>query len=423
MTSLKHEIYDNDYLQITLAGVLTDHDRNLLTKLYQPLCGYGPISLYFTLWSEYSKTNNKTTHGYIFNIMQINSESFIDFKEKLEGIGLLKTYVDDSNSNNYLYELFSPLSAKEFLKHELLGTLIKQKLNDSQYQRIKGFFKIERDIAKGYSNISHNFTEIYSIDFNDTKTLKSVIDDDSILQERKVGIIESDFNIDLFLLAIKERKIRKSIITTELIEIINSMVNLYQLSETEIADIILATLENSVVSNKIESDVFIKKCSEYKKMPVMSSSIKAKMSFIEKKTEMLNELEPSEFLQIKKDNKPLNNEEKKLLEDLQIISKLEKGVINVLLDYVMLNKGNELPRPYVLKIASSLRDMEINTTKKAMEYFYKIKNGYSTKADQNVKQKVSTNVIENNSEEEEREAEELKKLKKLIKERKENERN
>lgn len=34
---------------------------------------------------------------------------------KLEGVGLVKTYVKEGSVNSYVYELFSPLSVSEFL--------------------------------------------------------------------------------------------------------------------------------------------------------------------------------------------------------------------------------------------------------------------------------------------------------------------
>ena len=35
---------------------LSDKDRNILMLLYQPIIGSGPISLYYTLWSDLDKS-------------------------------------------------------------------------------------------------------------------------------------------------------------------------------------------------------------------------------------------------------------------------------------------------------------------------------------------------------------------------------
>ncbi len=420
----KRKIYSTDKYIITLASFLTDYDRILLTKLYQPLCGYGAIALYFTFWSEFEKEQKEPQkHQNIFNLTQMNLSEFETCRNRLEGIGLLKTYVKEDDSL-YIYELYAPLMAKEFFKHELFGTLLKQKFAEEDYKKIKSYFKVSKENKKEFVNISHNFTEIYNLDLNDTNTLKTVILDDPTIIERKSAPIEADFNLDIFLLALKERKIKKSLIDKPLLELIHSMVNLYKLNENEICDIILATTDNNSLATRIDAQTFRRKCSEYKRMPlpVKKASSATKKSSISKKAEMLNELDPREFLMIRKENNELTIQDKKLIDDLKIISKLNDGVINVLLDYVLIKQNGKLNRPYVMKIASSLFEQDINTTEKAMDYFYKIKNGKSkVEASKEKKEEKENKVkVKANDVELQKKAEELKKMKKMIKERREN---
>ena len=38
--------------EIVLCSYISDYDRKILHRLYQPICGAGAIALFNTLWSE-----------------------------------------------------------------------------------------------------------------------------------------------------------------------------------------------------------------------------------------------------------------------------------------------------------------------------------------------------------------------------------
>lgn len=435
------KVFVYDKYQIILASVLTDYDRKLLTRLYQPLSGYGPIALYITLWSEFDKEITKSeelTHKNLFEMMQCSVNDFEAFRNKLEGLGLLKTYVkEESDKPFYVYELYAPLGAKEFFRHELLGTLIKQRLGEEDHKKIKSSFIKIRDNKKEYLNISHNFADVYNLDMNDTKTIQSVISETDPLFSRENANIESNLNLDIFLLALKNKKIKKNLVNNQLIELMNSMINLYKLDENELADIILVSMDKTSLVEKIDMDIFRKKCFEYKKFnneeETQTVKVENKSFELDKKTQMLSELEPFQFLKIKQGNQEPSLEDRILIEDLSLMSKLNPGVINVLIDYVMIKQENTLPSQYVLKIASSLVKNNIKTTQEAMGYFYKITNSYTkpktevaqkktySKLNEEPQEKAQAKKTSLNEQEENEAAEQLKRLKKIRKERKQNE--
>ena len=114
---MKYSLMPADTYIVINRTILNDHDRKLLVMLYQPIVGSIAINLYFTLWSYLDKTeimSTSWTHHHITNSMGITLSEFISAKEKLEGIGLLKSYVKSGTVNNYVYEMYSPLSAFEF---------------------------------------------------------------------------------------------------------------------------------------------------------------------------------------------------------------------------------------------------------------------------------------------------------------------
>lgn len=426
---IKKVIIYNNY-EITSASMLSGYDRKILTLLYQPLCGYGALSLYLTLWCKYESNNGKVfSHKDLFASMDCNVSEFEAFRDKLEGLGLLKTLVKEEEAPVYCYELYSPLAPREFFKHELLGTLLKQKLDEEDYNELKSIFVVNKEKTNGYFDVSHSFNEVYNVDLNDTMTLKTIIEDKDEFVQRKNGKIGANFSLEIFLMVLKENKIRKSLITPTFVELMESMANLYKLDEYEMCNILLTSIEGLGSQERINYDTFKRKCFDYRKIVKVSvkdvKALENKKQGISKKAEMLQELEPFQFLRIKQGNMEPSPQDIKLVEDLSLMSKLNPGVINVLLDYVMLNKQNTLPYNYVMKIASSLARENIKTAIEAMEYFtqYKTKYNKVKKEDRSdvpskIDDKVQNDKIENGDEIDE--AQELERLKRARRERKSN---
>lgn len=424
---LKKVVVYNGFI-VTSASMLSDNDRKILTLLYQPLCGYGALSLYFTLWGKYESIVNfgvKCDHKNLFANMDCTVEEFEKFRDKLEGLGLIKTLVKEGETPTYCYELYSPLAPQEFFKHELLGTLLKQRLDDEDYEELKSLFVVDRSGKSDFYDVTHTFNEVYNIDLNDTSSLKSIIGNKDEFAQVKNGKIGANFSLEIFLMVLKENKIRKSLINNSFVELMESMANLYRLDEYEICNILIASIEGLGTQERINYETFKRKCFEYRKvMKVSNKDVKAlenKKNGVSKKAEMLQELEPFQFLRIKQGNMEPSKQDVKLVEDLSLMSKLNPGVINVLLDYVMLNKQNTLPYNYVMKIASSLARENVTTALDAIEYFknYKTRNYTRVKKeDEEEEVVVSREVVSNDSEIDE--AMELERLKRARKERKSN---
>lgn len=422
---LKKVVVYNNYV-VKSASMLSGYDRKILTLLYQPLCGSGALSLYLTLWCKYESnvTDKILNHKTLFNIMDCNVDEFESCRNKLEGLGLIKTFVKEEEMPLYCYELYSPLGPKEFFKHELLGTLLKQKLDEEDYNELKSMFVINKDKNNGYFDVSHNFNEVYNIDMNDTNSLKTIIEDNDEIAQRKNGKIGANFSLEIFLMVLKENKIRKSLINNNLVELMESMANLYRLDEYEMCNILLTSIEGLGSQERVNYETFKRKCFEYRKVVKVSvkdvRALENKKQGISKKAEMLQELEPFQFLRIKQGNVEPSSQDVKLVEDLSLMSKLNPGVINVLLDYVMLNKQNTLPYNYVMKIASSLARENIQTALEAMDYFTKYKTSYSkaTNAETVEAKPVQKKVEKVEEDINVDEALELERLKKARKERK-----
>ena len=121
----KVSLYPADIYQIIDRSLFGEHDKLVLNMLYMPIIGNDAVSLYLKLLSEvpnFSYISSEYSHHHLMTSMSLTLDTIKEARLKLEGIGLLKTYYMESELNYYIYELYSPLSANEFLSHPILPT-------------------------------------------------------------------------------------------------------------------------------------------------------------------------------------------------------------------------------------------------------------------------------------------------------------
>ena len=105
----------------------SDNDRKIISMLYQPIMGSIATSLYYTLWADLNKSellSNEYTHHHLMTSLRIKMDAIITARKKLEAIGLVKTFIKKGESNSYVYELYSPISASEFFNHPILNIVL-----------------------------------------------------------------------------------------------------------------------------------------------------------------------------------------------------------------------------------------------------------------------------------------------------------
>ena len=132
---------------------ITDADRKLISMLYQPIIGYTAVSLYNTLIDDLDKLelmSEELTHHHLMSTMQLKLEDIVIAREKLEGIGLIKTYVKKGNINSYVYLIYSPITANEFFNHPVLNVVLYNNLGKKEYERLLNYYKVPRVNLKDY---------------------------------------------------------------------------------------------------------------------------------------------------------------------------------------------------------------------------------------------------------------------------------
>ena len=357
--------------------VIREDDRRLLTMLYQPIIGYTAVSLYFTFVDDLDELNRISTdlnHHHLMSIMQLRLEDIIIAREKLEAVGLLKTYLKKGNVNNYVYLLYSPISANEFFNHPILNVVLYNNIGKREYLKRQEMFKVPRVRLTDYEDVSHKFNEVFK-----SSNLKpfEVIED---IEKREEGTIILDDMIDFNLLiaSIPSGLVSNRCFNEDIKKLINNLALVYNIDTERMSGLVRASLNEKGL---IDKALLRKNCRnyysfenvgnlptlvyqtqpDYLKKPVGDNSKWAKMVYTFENTS------PYDYLRSKYKGAEPTKRDLQLIEELMIDQKLSAGVVNVLISYALKVNNQKLNRNYLETIAGQWKRLNIETVEEAMK--------------------------------------------------------
>ena len=375
---IKENLTPADKYIVYNKGLITNEKIKILTNLYQPIIGFGAVSLYLTLFNDLKikdLESEEYSHHHLMTMMQLKLESIKEAREKLEGIGLLKTYFKEGEINSYIYLLFSPLSAFEFFNHPILNIVLYNNIGDHEYKKLQSKYKIPKISFKDYQDITVSFNDVYTSNTN-TNLLFDNVD---IQNDKKLSLaIKSNFDMDLLISSIPKRLYSNRCFTEEIQELIINLAYIYKIDNLNMQGLVRNSLNERGLIDKNELQknarnyyqfenngrlptLIYNKQPEYLKTPLGDDSKLAKMIY------MFENTSPYDFLRKSYGNIEPTNRDKKLIENLMLEQKLNPGVINVLIDYVLKINNQKLNKDYVETIVGQWKRLSIETVVDAME--------------------------------------------------------
>lgn len=144
--------------------MLTDKERKNLISLYEPIIGYAAVSLYLTLWRDLDRlelVSMDYNHHHLMSLLKCDLDVIKKARCSLESVGLLKTYIKTGEINSYVYELYSPMSPKEFFSHPILSVVLYNNLGKYEYDLLKSEYQTYKIDLKDYADISSNLDDTY----------------------------------------------------------------------------------------------------------------------------------------------------------------------------------------------------------------------------------------------------------------------
>ena len=382
-----------DIYMVVNKTVITSTDRKIITMLYQPIIGHVATSLYFTLCDDLDKRevmSEELTHYHLMMTMQLKLESIVIAREKLEAIGLLKTFFKKENVNTYVYQLYSPLSAVEFLNHPILNVVLYNNLGKKEYQKVVSYFKIPRINLKDYQEITKQFDEVFTPVPGNSITENDDIADTN--KNRPTLMHQIDFN--LLISSIPESMISPNCFNNDVKELINNLSYAYGIDDLTMQGIVRDSLNERGLIDKNElrknarnyyqfeqggrlPTLIYTTQPEYLRSPTGDASNWAKMVYT------FETVTPYDYLKSKYKNGEPSARDLRLIESLLTDMKLKPGVVNVLIAYVLKINNQKLSKNYVETIAGQWKRLNIETVEDAMRL--------SEKEHKRVKKKLEAN--------------------------------
>lgn len=362
----------DNYLVVNKT-ILTDYDRRILIAFYEPIIGPVSTSLYLTLWQDLESIeliSRKLNHHHLMSILKCNLSLLKSARESLEAIGLLKTFVKCDSINDYVYELYSPLSPSEFLNHPILNVVLYNNVGREEFERLKLLHQKAKFDTKEYEEITKKLDEVYEVakasdmEFREKKTspinVNEKIDFDLLISSIPKGIInERAFNKKTKEL-INLLAFIYDIDSLKMGEIIRTVLNEYNMIDKE--GLRKATRKMYQFKNNSLPTIVYRSQPEYLKSPVGDSSMKGKI------IAMFDNITPYDFLKSKNKGIKPTSRDLKILEMLLIDMEMPPSVVNVLIDYVLRKNNNKLVSAYVETIAGQWKRAGLKTAKEAMEF-------------------------------------------------------
>jgi len=359
---------------VSLEGLCSTVDYQVLSLLYQPIIGQKALTLYMSLLNLVDRQNlisEEYLHSDLESLLNMDVSEIEQERYKLEAIGLLVTFF---TSDSFTYEVKLPLSARSFVNDGIMGEYLISNITKTRFKKIIKIFKVKQPNQKQKYNISKAFNEVFP---NIEKAYKK--DYETSLLSGKTQSFRSLSGHDMDWRFLRDSISEEILDLKKLTEAVKNKINqlsyVYVLNELEMKDIMIKSIDSSHNLNIEELARNARNFFDERQADQTEKKANHKVIYqnkSNKKPESLEEyftnISPKQLLEELNDGIVLTSD-LKIAERLLDEVGLETGVINVLLAHVYKQKENKLPGyAYFQKVALSWKRNKINSVETALQY-------------------------------------------------------
>ena len=379
----KYNLGPADTYVVVNKTILHNEDRKIITSLYLPIIGTDAVMLYFTLWADLDNSeilSSEFSHQKLVSSLRITINELQTSFDKLEAIGLIKAFIKEGNVNNYIYEIFSPVSASEFLSHPILNIVLYSNVGKREYDNLVKAFKIPRLNTSNYKDITKSFNDV----FESTSMTSYDLSLEDIRKYNKLKLnINSNFDFNFLISSMPKNLDTSKMFSKDIKELIINLSFIYDIDAIKMSNIVKVSLNDNGTINReslrknsrnfyqfsnggLLPTIIDNNQPEYLRKPIGDTSRRAKMIYT------FETISPRELLINKNNGNEPTRRDLKLIEDLLVDYKLKPGVVNVLLDYAINVNNKKLTRGFVETIAGEWQRKGIETVEDAMNNCEKV---------------------------------------------------
>ncbi|RYM06907.1 replication initiation and membrane attachment family protein [Sporolactobacillus sp. THM7-7] len=378
------EVLPGDRYLPQADGLLHFYDQKVITRLYQPLVGIEATSLYFTLWQEIGPDPGirSESHHHLMASMNLPLDQILTARKKLEAVGLLKTLrKKDAEPRFFIYRLQPPLTPRRFFSDGLLNTFLYHQIGSRDYHQLSRFFLEKPTVGKGFEDLSVSFDEVFESVPVGEKTDADERSGQWVGRAEPQGPrLGQKFNFTLLKSYLSDAILSEEALTPEVRTAIEKLAYVYQVDPFDMSR---AVESAALHTGSVDIEALRKEVRDYYRLE--HGAGEAPALYERKQPETLREMDkkqprtdeektiawfesisPYELLeQLGHGSKPAAPD-LRLVEKLMFDTKLNPGVINVLIHYISIVNHNNLNQSFVEKVAAQWSRENVQTVHEAM---------------------------------------------------------
>lgn len=350
---------------------LSQFDNQLFGDFFQPLLSNEAVSIFHKLHGLVNLgfyESSKTPHKNLLNLLKIdNIESFQSFREELEAIGLLDTFVKVENETNlYIYILKKIPTPWEFFKDHIRSTMLENAIGKTNFLELGGKYLVHKYDLHKFERVTKSLDEVYFVpNPNDHGLTSWWVNPRSAVNVEKYHFDYEYYNVLLSARNVVDQNLLNS---AKLYNEVNRLAWMFGLSTDDLVD---ATIL-SIVNNELDIKELRTNC---RKIYTTKNQTDFNQKFVKIENNntdsvlvnTLNSITPAQLVENKYHTK-LTGSEIELFDRLLIDTNISVGVLNALIIYVMDTKNGEIPSyNYFLKIVNTWIRKGIKTTEQALD--------------------------------------------------------
>ncbi|OEF98102.1 hypothetical protein BHF71_03545 [Vulcanibacillus modesticaldus] len=399
MSIIFNEITPQDPYIVSFNESIELSHISYIIDLYQPIIGSKATIFYITLINHLSigqiGISESRLHRHLMSQMNLSFPEIITARKMLEAIGLLKSVrYQHKETGEYIYEysLSRPLNPVAFFQSDILSVLLLNRIGKTQFKILKERMTKNLSWNRGEyikdEDITKAFDEVFDSILASELTVAPGSEEEALIQqpvdEEYVNKSNAKINLKRRYLDIEFIKgmlgniyqVEKNF-DREMIELLQELAFLYQLSEIEIINLLrdhtiyddTGKIDKQLLRNRMREKfqyqkkevVIVNK--ENKTFDKEPSNIKDKA---QRHVWILENYSPIELMQQYQGGGKVPDADLRLIEGLLYDYQLPTGVVNVLIEYIMLSNDYKLPKNLTEKVAGHWKRLKITTVEEAL---------------------------------------------------------
>lgn len=336
-------------------------DDNVLNNLYLPIIGRDALSLYRLLWTFSVNDHNQLVahnHYELQSMLDTGIDKISDQRRILEAVNLLGTFATKDPADSLVYAVQKPLSARDFLKTDILAVMLLGKVGDNTYKQIVSRLVVPIPDLGELQNVSASLLDVFDVPSNLIKNIPATVNETkgtlnngtTNVNNQKLIPKNNDFDFNLTLEMLENSYVEDASVKSAH-DLILSEHLLYGIDEVEMVKLIqkATNLSNNQLDQRrlklIISQQFEMRQPEQNpaKESSSESAQRPTVSFDTATEELISiskSTAPALFLQQLKDQKHglVTSGEQRILQELVNLRTFPNEVINILVYHILVDE-------------------------------------------------------------------------------------